>query len=239
MLASRDVSRRDGDCPHRPVGNAALGLATPRANLGTSRAAVRAGGRRFAGQPLAVGRRSARRLEPDAAALGLDVTATAAIGMADVVGHGDGDRREARRDVAVLGGMSAPTGLGEQRRERGQAGRARCRSARRTRAGPDTGRAPVRQGAPARIARPLAVMCAGSRTPTSLTSGGRPARAPRARSRCRDRAAPRGGRTRRARRRDRRAVGGRSAGVAPAGCSRCRPRRRPPRGRSGARPRGA
>ena len=45
------------------------------------------------------------------------------------------------------------------------------------------------------MASPDAVSVAGSRTPTSVTKGGRPARAPRSRSRRPDRAAPRGGRS--------------------------------------------
>ena len=60
------------------------------------------------------------------------------------------------------------------RRSCRQRRRADRRAGRRTPPGPGTAPAPAPPAGAARIARPLAVRCAGSRTPTSVTSGGRP-----------------------------------------------------------------
>ena len=81
------------------------------------------------------------------------------------------------RHLAVLDGVAAPADVDEQRAQRRRRAGPAAGAQRRRRPGRGTAPGPAPAAARASIARPLAVSCAGSRTPTSVTSGG-PARGP-------------------------------------------------------------
>ena len=93
--------------------------------------------------------------------------------LSRVVEHRGRDAREARRDVPVLLGVA----VGPRRVQDACAaasarwGRRRCGA--RARCGSGNSASSWDAGSAASIARPLAVRCAGSRTPTSVTRSGR------------------------------------------------------------------
>ena len=77
------------------------------------------------------------------------------------------------RHLAVFGRVAALPGLGQQQRSAlSDVGPLPCRSTNASLSGNNA--RTWADGSAARMARPLAVRWAGSRTPTSVTSGGRP-----------------------------------------------------------------
>ena len=87
---------------------------------------------------------------------------------------GCGHAGEPGRDLALLGGVAAPPGLGQHRPQRAAGCAGRCRAGRRTPGGRGRARGPGPPAAPRGSRGRSRSGGPGRRTPTSVTSGGRP-----------------------------------------------------------------